>query len=44
MDRIGEGEGGTNWEIRTDVDTLPCVKQLIESCCIGSSAPCSVMT
>ena len=22
----GEGEGGTNWEIRFDINTLPCVK------------------
>ena len=24
----GEGEGGTNWEIRIDIHTLPCVKQI----------------
>ena len=24
----GEGEGGTNWEIRIDIYTLPCVKQI----------------
>ena len=23
-----EGEGGTNWEIKTDIHTLPCVKQV----------------
>ena len=23
----GEGEGGTNWEIRNDTHTLPCIKQ-----------------
>ena len=22
----GEGEGGTNWEIRFDINTLPCIK------------------
>ena len=22
----GEREGGTNWEIRFDINTLPCVK------------------
>ena len=22
----GEGKGGTNWEIRFDINTLPCVK------------------
>ena len=26
MDRVGEGESRTNWGIRTDVYTLPCVK------------------
>ena len=25
--RVG-GEGGMNWEIRSDIDTLPCVKQI----------------
>ena len=24
----GEGESGTNWEIRTDKDTLPRIKQI----------------
>ena len=24
----GEEESGTNWEIRTDTETLPCVKQI----------------
>ena len=24
----GEGEGGTNWEIKFDINTLPCVKQI----------------
>ena len=24
MDRAGEGEGGMNWEIRFDINTLPC--------------------
>ena len=28
MDAVGEGEGGTNWEIRIDIYTLPCVKEL----------------
>ena len=23
---MGEGEGGTNWEIKFDINTLPCVK------------------
>ena len=26
MDTVGEGEGGSNWEIGFDIDTLPCVK------------------
>ena len=26
VDIEGEGEGGMNWEIRFDINTLPCVK------------------
>ena len=26
VDPVGEGEGGTNWEIRTDTYILPCVR------------------
>ena len=26
VDTVGEGEGGTNWGIRIDIYTLPCVK------------------
>ena len=26
VDKAEEGEGGTNWEIRIDIYTLPCVK------------------
>ena len=26
VDTGEEGEGGTNWEIRIDIYTLPCVK------------------
>ena len=26
-DTVGEGEGGTNWEIRIDICTLPWVKE-----------------
>ena len=26
VDIEGEGEGGTNWEIGFDINTLPCVK------------------
>ena len=25
-DTVAEGEGGTNWEIRFDINTLLCVK------------------
>ena len=25
---MAEGEGGMNWEIRFDINTLPCVKQI----------------
>ena len=45
MDTGGEGEG-TNWEIRVDIYTLPCVKQRASGKLLyskGSSTPCSVM-
>ena len=29
----GEGEGGTNWEMRIDIYTLPCVKQIAGGTC-----------
>ena len=43
----GGREGRMNWEVRTDIYILPCVKRiasgnLLNS--IGSSAGCSVMT
>ena len=28
MDTVGEGEGGRNWESRTYIYILPCVKQI----------------
>ena len=28
VDIVGEGEGGTNWEMRFDINTRPCVKQI----------------
>ena len=28
VDTVGEGEGGTNWEIRIDIYTLPYIKQI----------------
>ena len=38
-----EGEGGTNWEIRLDTYTRPCVKQgLVGSCWITQGAQHSV--
>ena len=47
MDTEGEGEGGMNWEIRFNINTLPCVKQIASGNLLyssGSSAQCSVMT
>ena len=44
---IREGEGGTNWEIRFDINTLSCVKKIAGGNVLystGSSAQCSVMT
>ena len=42
-----EGDGGTNWEIRIDIYTLPCVKLRASRTMLystRSSARCSVMT
>ena len=47
VDTVGEGVGGMNWEIRIDILTLPCVKQIASGNLLystGSSAWCSVMT
>ena len=44
MDIEGEEEGGTNWEIRTDIYTLSCVKrELVGSCCIAQGAQLSAI-
>ena len=45
MQKLGEGEGEMNWEIRIDVYTLPCVKQIASGnllYSLRSSAWCSV--
>ena len=42
----GEGEDGMNWEIRFDINTLPCVKWIASGNLLystWSSAWCSVM-
>ena len=48
MDMVRGGEvGKMNWEIRTDIHTLPCVKQIASGklwYSTGSLAQCSVMT
>ena len=47
IDTEWEGEGGTSWEIRFDINTLPCVKKIASGKLLystGSSARCSVMT
>ena len=47
MDMGGEGEGENNWEIRTDIYALPCVKEMAHGKLLystGSSAWRSVMT
>ena len=39
----GEGEGGMNWEVRFDINTLPCVKLIATGnlrYSPGSSARC----
>ena len=45
-DKANKGEDGTDWEIRTDIYTLPCVKQITNGNLLnstGSSAPCSMV-
>ena len=45
--RHSGGGAGMNWEIRFEIRTLPCVKQVASgevSHNIGSSALCSMMT
>ena len=47
MNKANKGEDGTDWEIRTDIYTLPCVKQIANGKLLystGCSAQCSVMT
>ena len=47
MDTVGEGEDGTNWEIRYDINTRPCVKQIASGNLLystGSSDQCCLMT
>ena len=47
VDTGGEGEGGMNGEIRFDINTLLCVKQIASGnlcCSTESSARCSVVT
>jgi len=42
VDIEGEEEGGTNWEIRTDIYTPLCVKrELVGSCCTAQGAQLS---
>ena len=43
VDAAGEGEGGTNWEIRIDIHTPPCVKQIVGSCCLAQGAQLSAL-
>ena len=47
VDTVGGGQGGMNQEIRTDIYTLPYVKQTASGNLLhntASSAWCSVMT
>ena len=47
VDTVGGGQGGMNQKIRTDIYTLPCVKQTASGNLLHntvSSAWCSVMT
>ena len=39
MDTWGKGAGGTAWESRIDIDTLPRVKQIaVRSSCVAQGA------
>ena len=47
MDTEREGEGRMNWELRFDINTLPCVKWIAGGKLLyhkRSPAQCSVMT
>ena len=47
VDTVGEGEGGTTWEIRIDPYILPCVRQTARRKLLystRSSGWCSVLT
>ena len=47
MDTEREGVGGMSWESRTDIYTLPCVKQIAGGKLLhstGSPIRCSVIT
>ena len=44
---VGEGRGGMNWEIETDIYTLLCIKQVTNENLLystGNSTQYSVMT
>ena len=38
MDTEQEGGSGMKWDSSTDMYTLPCIKQLVGSCCIAQGA------
>ena len=46
VDKVGEGEGGANWESNTEAYTIPCVKEIATGKLLyntGTSTQCSVM-
>ena len=43
VDTVGEGEGGMNWEMRFDIRTLPCVKQIASGNFLYSTELSSVL-
>ena len=43
MDMAGGMGGGMNWEMGIDIYTLPCVKQIVGTCCIMQGAQLSAL-
>ena len=39
----GDGEGGANWEIGIAIYALPCVKQMVGTCCVVRGAQLSAL-
>ena len=40
---MGKGWGGMNWEVGVDIYTKPCVKQLVETCCLAQGVQLGIL-